>query len=91
LGATALSVGALVVTIQTPGLSQFFGCRPLGPVGWAQATGAALGATGASLAVPWVIEWLGDQIIDRDEAPDLDPLASGFDNVVPLHPRELVK
>ncbi len=31
VGATAISVGALVVTIQTPGLSQFFGCRPLGP------------------------------------------------------------
>jgi cation-transporting ATPase I len=91
LGATALSVGALVVTIQTPGLSQFFGCRPLGPVGWAQATSAALGATGASLAVPWIVEWLGGQIVDRDEASDLDPLTSGFDNVVPLHHLELVK
>jgi hypothetical protein len=28
---------------------------------------------------------------DRDEAPDLDALTSGFDNVVPLHHLELVK
>ncbi len=37
LGATAVSVGALVAVIQTPGVSQFFGCRPLGPLGWSTA------------------------------------------------------
>ena len=41
LGATAVSAAALVTVIQTPGVSQFFGCRPLGPVGWFTATGAS--------------------------------------------------
>jgi len=54
IGATALSAGVLVATIQTPGLSQFFGCRPLGPVGWVQATGAAVGATGHR---SWSLGW----------------------------------
>ncbi|WBB78297.1 heavy metal translocating P-type ATPase [Micromonospora sp. WMMD882] len=45
LASTAASVGVLVVVVQTPGLSQFFGCTPLGPVGWTIAAGSALGAT----------------------------------------------
>ncbi|MFD5574420.1 cation-translocating P-type ATPase [Streptomyces cadmiisoli] len=34
------SAAALVAVIQTPGLSQFFGCTPLGPVAWAGVTAA---------------------------------------------------
>ncbi len=41
LGSAAL----LAVIIQTPGISQFFGCTPLGPVGWSIALGSA-GAAG---------------------------------------------
>ena len=41
LGSAAL----LALVIQTPGLSQFFGCTPLGPVGWSIALGSA-GAAG---------------------------------------------
>jgi cation-transporting P-type ATPase I len=40
LGSAAL----LAAVIQLPGLSQFFGCTPLGPVGW----GIALGSAGAA-------------------------------------------
>ncbi len=65
IGATAVSVGALVVIIQTPGVSQFFGCRPLGPVGWATATNAALTATAASVALPWAAEQVGHRILAR--------------------------
>jgi magnesium-transporting ATPase (P-type) len=43
LGSAAL----LAVLIQTPGVSQFFGCTPLGPIGW----GIALGSAGAASAV----------------------------------------
>ncbi|ANN17707.1 haloacid dehalogenase [Amycolatopsis orientalis] len=42
LGSAAL----LAVLIQTPGVSQFFGCTPLGPIGW----GIALGSAGAASA-----------------------------------------
>jgi cation-transporting P-type ATPase I len=39
------SMATLAGAIQTPGVSQFFGCRPLGPIGWGIATGSAVGAT----------------------------------------------
>jgi cation-transporting P-type ATPase I len=31
-----------VATVQTPGVSHFFGSRPLGPVGWGTVFGAAV-------------------------------------------------
>ncbi|MFJ8666413.1 HAD-IC family P-type ATPase [Streptomyces sp. NPDC093600] len=39
------SAAVLVAIIQTPGVSQFFGCTPLGPVAW----GITLGAMAAAL------------------------------------------
>ncbi|MCX4469178.1 cation-translocating P-type ATPase [Micromonospora sp. NBC_01655] len=51
LASTAASIGVLVLVVQTPGVSQFFGCTPLGPVGWGIATGSALGATLANGAL----------------------------------------
>jgi cation-transporting ATPase I len=65
LGATALSAGALVLVIQTPGVSQFFGCRPLGPVGWMTAVGASASVTGASIAIPWALRKLGERVASR--------------------------
>lgn len=56
LGATALSTAALVGMVQTPGVSQFFGCRPLGPLGWATAAGSSAVATGLSVVVPDLAE-----------------------------------
>ncbi|HEY7136515.1 MAG TPA: HAD-IC family P-type ATPase [Acidimicrobiia bacterium] len=51
LASGLLSVGALVAIVQTPGVSGFFGCRPLGPVGWTIAAGTAATATaGAAVA-----------------------------------------
>lgn len=55
LGSTA----ALAGVIQTPGLSQFFGCTPLGPVGWATGLTASGLATGASVALPAVVDHAG--------------------------------
>jgi cation-transporting P-type ATPase I len=56
LASTAASAGALVAIVQTPGLSHFFGCTPMGPVGWGIATGASVAATGASVAIPFVVQ-----------------------------------
>jgi magnesium-transporting ATPase (P-type) len=43
---TSLSSALLLaLIIQTPGLSHFFGCRPLGPIGWSVALSASAGAT----------------------------------------------
>jgi cation-transporting ATPase I len=44
------SAAAMVAIVQTPVLSQFFGCRPVGPLGWAQGVSAAALATAASVA-----------------------------------------
>ena len=63
IGATAVSVGALVTVVQTPGVSQFFGCRPIGPVGWSTAIGAAVTATAGSVVVPWATERAGRAIV----------------------------
>lgn len=62
LAATGVSVGVLVFVIQTPGVSQFFGCRPLGPVAWSIAAGSAAGATACSIVVPWAGEHAGRTI-----------------------------
>jgi cation-transporting P-type ATPase I len=46
------SAAALALIIQTPGLSHVFGCRPLGPVGWATAVGASTAVTVGSALLP---------------------------------------
>ena len=43
------SASALAAVIQTPGLSHFFGCRPVGPLGWGIGLTAA---TAATISVP---------------------------------------
>ncbi|HWC37632.1 MAG TPA: cation-transporting P-type ATPase, partial [Acidimicrobiales bacterium] len=48
------SAGLLVPIVQVPPVSRFFGCTPLGPVGWATAIGSAASATSVSIAVPWI-------------------------------------
>jgi cation-transporting ATPase I len=39
------SVALLAAVIQTPGVSQFFGCRPLGPLAWGIGIASSAGAT----------------------------------------------
>jgi cation-transporting ATPase I len=51
LATTAGSAAVLVGIVQTPGISQFFGCTPLGPVAW----GAVLAATGIATATSMII------------------------------------
>lgn len=45
LAASLGSAAVLALVIQTPGVSRFFGCTPLGPVGWTIALGSATSAT----------------------------------------------
>jgi cation-transporting P-type ATPase I len=51
-----LSVLGLFFIVQTPGLSGAFGCRPLGPLGWAIVVGSSSAATVASRFVPAELE-----------------------------------
>jgi cation-transporting ATPase I len=48
LGSAALLAGI----VQTPGVSGFFGCRPLGLGGWLTAAGSSAAATAASVMLP---------------------------------------
>jgi magnesium-transporting ATPase (P-type) len=50
--ASLASAGVLIAVVQTPGVSQFFGCTPLGPVGWSIAAGSAITGTAGSLLLP---------------------------------------
>lgn len=51
LGSTVVSGAVLFGVIQTPVVSQFFGCTPLDPLGWGIAVGSAAVATGASILI----------------------------------------
>src|SRR6202012_605757 len=58
--ATALGSSAVLVAIvQTPVISQFFGCTPLGPVAWTGVLGATGGATAVSALAP---NWLANRV-----------------------------
>lgn len=59
IGASVVSAGALVAVVQTPGVSQFFGCVPLGPIAWGQALGSATAATAASVVGPELVRRYG--------------------------------
>jgi magnesium-transporting ATPase (P-type) len=80
------SAGLLAAIVQTPGVSQFFGCTPLDPAGWAIATSSAALATGGALLVPAVARWLtsgeggSPVVLVREEAsgrPQLRLVAGG--------------
>ena len=66
--ATALGSSAVLVAIvQTPGVSHFFGCTPLGPVAWTSVAGATAAATGLSVLAPnWLAKTAG--MVQPDEA-----------------------
>ncbi|MFF5209377.1 HAD-IC family P-type ATPase [Streptosporangium sp. NPDC000396] len=49
--ASLASLAALGLAVSLPGLSRFFGCRPLGPVGWSIALGSAVVTTLLGAAV----------------------------------------
>nr|WP_079175904.1 cation-translocating P-type ATPase [Actinacidiphila rubida] len=51
----AISTAALVTVIQTPGVSQFFGCTPLGPVAWTTVATCSTTATVAAALAPRVL------------------------------------
>jgi len=55
------SAAVLVAIIQTPVVSHFFGCQPLGPFAWVGASGSSAFANYLSITVPKFF----DRITDR--------------------------
>lgn len=67
----ATAVGSLAVlagVISVPGLSQFLGCTPLGPLAWAQALGPATAATAAAALAPRALAWWSEGRAGHDLA-----------------------
>jgi cation-transporting ATPase I len=52
---TILSAAALFAVVETPGVSQFFGCTPIGPVAWAIVLAAAAAGTLAAGLAPQLL------------------------------------
>jgi cation-transporting ATPase I len=68
VGATLGSAALLAAIVQTPGVSHVFGCRPLGPMGWATGLGAAGVATVASKIVPGALSAGVEQLVGDSRA-----------------------
>ncbi|PQE00640.1 haloacid dehalogenase [Mycobacterium sp. EPG1] len=75
------SFATLAGIISIPGVSQVFGCTPVGPVGWGQAFAATAGATLLSKAAPGLLSRATDTVRQRladfgdsveDDEADLD-------------------
>jgi Ca2+-transporting ATPase len=66
----------MIAVVSTPGVSQLFGCTPVGPIAWAQAFGAATAATAASAVAPGLlarVTGLGNpSVVDDDDETGLD-------------------
>ncbi|MGE2833980.1 HAD-IC family P-type ATPase [Mycobacterium sp. SMC-4] len=88
----ATNVGTLAVmagVISTPGVSQVFGCTPVGPIGWAQAAAAAGIAGALPKVAPTAAEGiatkmrtLGEEVAQAMSVVDLeqsDPDQDGID------------
>ena len=58
LAASVGSAAILVAIVQTPGVSQFFGCTPLDPLAWSTAAGAAATATTLAAVLPPAVGFL---------------------------------
>jgi len=58
LATAAASFAVLVAVVQTPGVSRFFGCRPLDPVSWLVVLGWAAVGTATAEVAPALIERL---------------------------------
>ncbi len=67
LGTALGSAGVLVAIVQTPGVSHFFGCTPMGPVAWSGVIGATAGATVVSVLAP---NWLAKQVAALEPKQD---------------------
>ncbi|HYZ67692.1 MAG TPA: cation-translocating P-type ATPase, partial [Mycobacterium sp.] len=65
VGTTAGSFAAMVAVVSTPGLSQLFGCTPVGPLGWGQGILAATVASTLAAMAPEVVERVVDAVRER--------------------------
>jgi len=71
---TVLASGAVLVgVVQTPGVSRFFGCTPLGPAGWGIVLAATATATAAAALAPRLLPHPHKDATDPEADPEPDP------------------
>jgi cation-transporting ATPase I len=68
LATCGASLLVLAGVIETPGVSHFFGCAPLGPFAWGMVFGAAAMAAAASLVAPRLLRSLS-LVREQEPAP----------------------
>jgi len=76
VAACLASTGVLITVVQTPGLSQFFDCTPLGPVGWGIAVSSSMTATAGSLLLPRLGRSIAPALRSLAESPEAAQIAS---------------
>ncbi|MBS2537725.1 cation-translocating P-type ATPase [Catenulispora sp. NF23] len=59
IATAAVSAVALIAVVETPGVSQFFGCTPLGPMAWGTVLASAATATATGVVAPRMLERVG--------------------------------
>jgi cation-transporting ATPase I len=59
IATSVVSAAALFAVVETPGVSQFFGCTPLGPAGWGVVAGSSAAATLAAVVAPAILDKIG--------------------------------
>ncbi|WSI99729.1 hypothetical protein OG405_03935 [Nocardia sp. NBC_01329] len=80
--ATAVgSAAVLVAVVETSGISQFFGCTPLGPVAWAGVLTAVTAATAMVVLSPAWFTRRTEQLIARVELLPSTPPGAIIDHV----------
>lgn len=62
------SAAMLFAVVETPGISQFFGCTPLGPVAWTIVGASAATATAAGALAPAVLDKVAAHLRARGQA-----------------------
>jgi len=73
-----VSSAALAAIVQTPGLSQFFGCQPLSPISWGIALASSAAATGFGTAFPQLTQLLATKLGSFDAVLDQSPSAGSL-------------
>jgi magnesium-transporting ATPase (P-type) len=73
LTTSLVSSAVLTGIVQTPGLSHFFGCRPLGPLGFSIAVSASAAATVLSATFPKLVDNAAERLKLRKVLVAIDP------------------
>ena len=80
------SLGALMMVVSTPGVSQVFGCTPVGPVAWGQGLLAATAASSLSAVAPGLLARASETMQRRllgHESADLSPIRPEVHKITP--------